>query len=476
MDQSDEPPLERLRAAILVVLRDCLNPTTVEKRLDDLRLAPSIDDALERALTPSQAVVRELDRAIGKLPRPERQAVRIMAGLDRRFPQTVTRTRQDRLNAMAPYLSPGRDADAALGSRRVEQLERDYLIPMITERLLGGDHELDVRRRPVFGHFVNPQVGLLFKVDAEISPAEKFRRLEWATRIAILVSESGLVFPASYVFEVPGFLAYLRANPELVDLGLLRLTGPTPNLLDYQGIKEYEYRDASRNPYAGDFDLRVPDRVQWQARRGTTAGQSIARYWGEAIRPGYDLWSVVSELTSGLDGKTRGRVERTIRDVPDRLEGRAFIADYVFSALGRGLSPAARHSVAWSLSAQYIDSYLQNLDASILVDFPWATLDITAEFDWRRVSVRRVRTWLRHLGLEILLHEDVRLEDLIKISNSLVFDVAFEALFTHGTFDRWMAVSEIDRSPIANSSSLVTRSLDRLSRVMEKLDQSGIVA
>lgn len=169
-------------------------------------------------------------------------------------------------------------------------------------------------------------------------------------------------------------------------------------------------------------------------------------------------------------------MERTIRDVPDRLEGRAFIAEYVFDALRAGLSPTSRYEVAWSLSAQYVDSYIRDLDANILVDFPWATLDITADFGWRRISVRQLHNWLRHLGLQILLRDDVRIEDLVQVATSLEFDLVFEALFTNGSFERWMTIAELDRSPLTSSDAIASRAIDRLNRLINRLERSGIVA
>src|SRR6185312_1209659 len=95
------------------------------------------------------------------LPTVERQATRIMAGIEPGWEPSHGITRESRKNEMGLVLSrSGKDETAdGLTSRRVEQIELAELGPAVTRLLFRPrEHrEPSLRDRAIFAQFINPE-------------------------------------------------------------------------------------------------------------------------------------------------------------------------------------------------------------------------------------------------------------------------------------------------------------------------------
>lgn len=238
---------------LVYVLRGRLSSAAVAR-------SPVLLDALERrgVLATEDKNAQALSviaDAVCRVPGRAGTALRLMTGTDHTTSAPRT-TREFITNEMGSVLDT-RNSPQGLGSRRVQQLEIALLGPLVAFELgliealpthpASFAHLLEEapqalpspRQLPVFVQYCNPE---LFRI-AGLEPllhdnAQMFKFLKSATRLALLLTDDSVLFPASYLFEVDAFPTFLSDAGAVRELGLLGFVSPTPDLADYQAMKE----------------------------------------------------------------------------------------------------------------------------------------------------------------------------------------------------------------------------------------------
>lgn len=106
------------------------------------------------------------------------------------------------------------------------------------------------RGRPLFVQYLNPEVLACYGLPSRGRHlTQVLTRALLATRTGVLLTDASLAFPASYVFEVPCFPAFLREITPLVPLGDVSYASPVRDLGGYRSMKHAEYRNDPVNPY-----------------------------------------------------------------------------------------------------------------------------------------------------------------------------------------------------------------------------------
>ena len=321
----------------------------------------------------------EREDATVRLSPPEGEALRVMVGL------AASGADDDDPGARKAQMRKVLwGSETARTPRRVEQIEH-RLCSAVEEALVGLEHELPVvatRDRPVFGQFVNPELRAAYGHKTELSDAAVRGALERGTRVALLATTRWVVFPASYVFEVPGFIDFLAREKDSAAEGLVRITGPTPDLEVYRQAKQSEYRDSRSNPYStqlGGRRLAELGNVVWHPRSSlSSAAVDISRAWRAEVAPDGELAPIIGVVARSQQINV-AQAAADLRTVPERLNGRAFIREFV---LGTGVvprRPAVEVRVASFLSQRYVVSYLRDLDANMLIDWPQGMYSVGLE-------------------------------------------------------------------------------------------------
>lgn len=165
--------------------------------------------------------------------------------------------------------------------------------------------------------------------------------------------------PASYLFEVPILSIFLERIRPLVDTGTVHYSSHISDLASYVEHKALEYRRDVRNPYELAPDRRLTDGLVWRPRYAQNTATDIGDSWQDAVRPGGQLATTVASISRRWSRS--GDLENHLRDVPERLDGQAFVSRFVQEAVSLPLGGEERARIGMFLSREYLASYLRHL-------------------------------------------------------------------------------------------------------------------
>lgn len=262
----------------------------------------------------------------------------------------------------------------------------------------------------MFPHYINREVTKLYGLADRMPASELLQKSLLLTRYAVAFSQGPLVLPASYLFEVQMIDGLLRDLSPLVRLGQLQIVSPVADIEKYAAKKAPEYRDG---PDLFGYNTPVKKRVDsftkllWRPRVRYSSSAEIAATWREALVQSGGLWNEILRSASVERTANPSEVESGIHAVPDRLEGRAFIADFALPMLPLRIDDRDRTRVNLLINSAYLLSYLMEFDATILVDTPLGPLDcglVPASARNGRppvtVSFAKLKRVLQTIGLE----------------------------------------------------------------------------
>lgn len=289
------------------------------------------------------------------------------------------------------------------------------------------------RDRPLFMQYFNPEVLACYGLSAAVQMRRVLELSLRATRLAVLLTDASLLFPASYLFEVPGFSRFLDDVAPLGAWGSLSYIAPVGDLAVYRDIKAAEYRHDEVNPYAGK-GAAVPERdYVWQPRFGHSTAVDIAAEWRAALAGDGALGGVVEAVSRRWGGRG-GNAEQALHSVPDRLAGQALVGRLVQQVIPVGLTPGETARIDMLLSRAYLLSYLQELRANMLVDFSHADLSCglsggAESGSYSLLSARRFDLALQWLGLHDYVYRTAAWTDLMLLRSMPEFGALTLALY-----------------------------------------------
>lgn len=246
----------------------------------------------------------------------------------------------------------------------------------VVQQTDGIDYAEVTRPKRAFLQFLNPEILRLYGTTAGM---EQQRLYSWTlrlTRYALLASRTAVVLPASYLFEVPFIDRFIKHLQPLRRSGMVQFASPTSDLTAYAEKKRREYREElSLFP---DYQTQhVPEwqadsELIWTPRSKRSASTDIKSAWERQLTaPG-----VIRKLLENRTGNFSplSRWERVLEDVPQLLDGRAFVQRYVEAVLPFKLEPAERTETSLLISRAYLESYLLELNAFVLAETPLGDL------------------------------------------------------------------------------------------------------
>ncbi|WP_203986433.1 hypothetical protein [Sphaerisporangium rufum] len=344
-----------------------------------------------------------------------------------------------------------------------------HLCPVPEPGPAGAGHH---RERPIFVQYANPEILACYRVAADTgqTAAQTLR----ATRLAVLLTDAPLLFPSSYLFELPWFPAYLRAVAPLVHDGLVRHTSAVAEPEAFRELKAREYHGDPVNPYAAPRPPTAAPEPAWHPRPGGPTADDIAGQWRAALVPGGALAGVVRAAARGW-GLPYRRAETVLARVPDRLAGRAFVRRFVQAALPGPVPPQVANTVAMFLSAAYLRCYLRELDATIVTDLPAGAFSCALDGPGggprdRLLPARRLELALGWLGLAGFVLHGAGWRDLVSLRSSPGFGMITSTLYGNGPPDVFrLAVVGAGRSRPLAPAATCGDALSNVAAVAEEL-------
>ncbi|GAB4050167.1 hypothetical protein GCM10028775_21360 [Catellatospora paridis] len=291
-------------------------------------------------------------------------------------------------------------------------------------------HASNLRVRPIFIQYLNPEVLACYGI-GRAEPSVLPRALH-ATRLAVLATEGHLILPASYLFEVPCMPRFLSNVSALIEARVLRYSSHLSDLNEYVQHKASEYRADSINPYTGRFAKGSLARIAWQPRYAADTASDIAREWDSALTQG-----LLTPLLTSITAREPSRAlqsERSLREVPNRLAGQAFIGRFVRDSLPFRINPHERTKIDHFLSRAYLCSYLSDLDANLLSEFSFGQLTCgvertTEEFAGRVLSAHLIDLTLKWLRIYEYIHKVASWPELLLLRDTPEFALVMTKAF-----------------------------------------------
>ncbi|MEU8266786.1 hypothetical protein AB0B89_06420 [Sphaerisporangium sp. NPDC049002] len=333
---------------------------------------------------------------------------------------------------------PGQVVQRVLARRDAFTAARDLSVNILMDRPATADEGSYRRERSLFIQYVNPEILACYGKDVTRGDVGQIlTQALRATRLAVLLTDAYLIFPSSYMFELPWFDVFLAGIEPLIHEGLIRHTSRTPELTAYQDTKVREYRRDERNPYSTSHRVHIEPDLAWYPHFGKPTSAGIADQWSAALAPEGGLSGVVHAVARAWH-RPYERVARIMAKSPERLEGQAFVKRFVERTLPGPVPDDADSLLGLFLSAAYLRSYVRDLDTAILTDLPIGRLsceldDSMEDMKGRVLSSRRLDLALHWLRVDHFVHRGASWKELVLLRSSAEFGMITSLLYGSGS-------------------------------------------
>jgi Predicted nucleotide-binding protein containing TIR-like domain len=260
------------------------------------------------------------------------------------------------------------------------------------------------RSGTAFLHFFD----LHFLVERGIDAArrEVVQEATLATRIALLLCER-VVVPAASYYESRLCEQIVDGLDPFFDDGRIRLAGGGSSLEEFRDDKLQQYTVGSSQDLG--YRHRRTRRSPPFLSRDRSAGADIVVDWFVHAESG-----AVPRLLA-RNRELPPDIEQRWADVPQRLEGRAFVVEYVAPLLDPGLAHSLRfrNSLHAIINPAYFGSYQNDLRARVVTDLVWLAGAQLLGGTGPPIRYTTLRERLRNRGqlAELLLLDGVALRD-----------------------------------------------------------------
>ena len=193
--------------------------------------------------------------------------------------------------------------------------------------------------------------------------SEVIKECRLATRFSIL-SANDILVPAASYFESRLCKLVLDELRPIFEVGIIRLVGRGSSIQEFSENKLKEYRKGTLQSvsYTSVKEGLIPPFVS----RLASATHDINDFWIAQLESG----DVIKRVRRDLADKPGINFEFLWETVPERLEGKAFIVDYVAPLLfsKRTVDKAVRNRLHHLINESYFGSFTKEYSAGIVTD------------------------------------------------------------------------------------------------------------
>ncbi|MBW4545922.1 MAG: CHAT domain-containing protein [Symplocastrum torsivum CPER-KK1] len=287
-----------------------------------------------------------------------------------------------------------------------------------------------VALKKIFIQYINPEILSLYGVLQNISNSKICEQALRITKYALLFSDDIIIMPASYLFESPFIYKFLEKLQPLIADGILHFASPTSSWQEYLDTKLIEYRD-ELSLYSNSQNRKVAAGIkklnpQWIPRIQRSSAQDISSAWKKELYKDTGIWKKILDKTIQKHGSIPQKLDLAIDNVPERLDGKAFIYKYAVSLLPVTFEASENTQIGMLISRSYLESYLEEFDAIMFTNTPLGQLDcglqqFSTEGKLRTISLRALFSFLKSIRIQQYIDNSLEWEELIELRENFKF-------------------------------------------------------
>jgi predicted nucleotide-binding protein len=250
---------------------------------------------------------------------------------------------------------------------------------------------------------LNPEILALYGVPLPLNNRD-YRHVQRMTKYGALIGRERIIFPGSYLFEVPGIDRVLQGMSAAIRAGVVYVATPADKLSRYAEKKRREYRDEPDllERYSQSSSVELGSQLRPAPRLLRSSSTEIAGAWYEELADGGILHEALRNAP--LRGMPATKLESKLASVPTRLDGRAFVTRFALPLISFPLEVQDETKIGFLISRVYLQSYLDEYQAFILTDTPLGHLDcainpVSLTGRTQKISYAVFQQMFAHLGI-----------------------------------------------------------------------------
>jgi len=282
----------------------------------------------------------------------------------------------------------------------------------------------------VFLHFLDQEVIQLYSLDRRFESGRISGQFTEAAKYAYIISDRSLIIPLGFYFESAQARDLITKAAPLVSRGDIVFATSEDDISTFVDSKQSQYgTEPDRRPgyflakIAGDLAKLHPTTVY----RSKSSGEQIRSGWYLTVDAEDPVWrDMLGARKIRFFGKRT--MLKGIRRVPEMLGGAAIIWPFVRPHLPlKDLSPSEARLLEQWITKWYIESYLSEYNAKIIIDFPLGDLGCGVQSD-ACVSLKSLKKSFGYLGIQQVF-ERLRWNALVELRHSREHLILRSAIF-----------------------------------------------
>lgn len=204
----------------------------------------------------------------------------------------------------------------------------------------------------IYIHFLDRYHGMRAQYGNHYSVTTIRQEANFAFRLALMFSNK-VILPCSSLSESKLCWLTIKEFPHFNDYGVIGLSSPDGSIEEHLVRKKESYDEGSPLDLAKAYErMRAGEMPTFHKKRGSTTRQ-LARVWRETPES-TDLHEF---LRDGAPASALAQLERLWSDIPDLLEGRAFVPEHVNRIFEERQIPVRASASAEVIEPTYIGEY-----------------------------------------------------------------------------------------------------------------------
>jgi len=284
----------------------------------------------------------------------------------------------------------------------------------------------------IFIHYFNPELLRAYGVGDAVQKSEGFlKKTITTTKLAFLISELPLLVPVSSIFEGPHFKDFLDDIRPIINIYFIKYISPTAEIGKYaeKKIREFHNQPELYPNYTSKKDfsnfINLVAGIHWQPRIKRSASKEISEQWKGELENFDGLWKQILK-DEKLRFRNISKIENSIHTVPEKLDGRAFVLYNAESLIPFKIDDRNSTKVNLLINKAFVESYIYEYQASIIVDSPIGKLD--CEIKPRNngfqptFSFAKITGILKMLGIDTIISAAFSWDFLIELKFNPYFE------------------------------------------------------
>lgn len=213
----------------------------------------------------------------------------------------------------------------------------------------------------------------LFQIYTTYSQKDIYNCFKLITRLAYLLSTESIIIPASNYFESDIAFQIINELSPLNEFGVLKLSSSSLTLEDLLAKKRIQHSSPSQHYHYDDFrnqerenPLYLPGSLITRER---SASNDIRQAWFDSVGKGSTWEKLYKTMQRNV---SIDAFESAMYSVPDLLEDKAFISEYIlpFLPLDELKVRIADTHLNYFITQRYVESFLIEYDAMCFSNIP----------------------------------------------------------------------------------------------------------